>query len=410
MMTKAELRLSQENADLKAQLLQLKQQTLLARKKTFWKDAHHNKMKTNKLVQTSKPHLHKNEHGCFRMLFNLIRTLFIIFFIMLLLILVTHVSLEADRNGLHPSIRESAPLTQISYLIDNNSRPFIDQVREHFSETERAGQALARLGHKAYHPVIFLPGIISTVLEVWDGEKCGGMNFRDRVWGDMYGMKIMLSDRECWMRHMRLNASTGLDPENIKLRPADGLTAADFLGPLWVWAKIIENLADVGYEPSMLHLAAYDWRLAYSHLEARDQYFSRLKLETERLVFLNEGRKVAYLAHSMGGPVGLHFLQWVDEQEPGWTDRYVAVVAAVGAPFLGCPKTVASVISGEMKDTAMLGSLDSIRQRVLTRENITDTLRTFGSIAGMFPKGKKSSTSTIIPLYIFKNMLYIYFV
>ena len=41
----------------------------------------------------------------------------------------------------------------------------------------------------------------------------------------------------------------GLDPEGIKLRAALGLEAADyFLGGYWVWGKVIENLAFVGYD------------------------------------------------------------------------------------------------------------------------------------------------------------------
>ena len=30
-----------------------------------------------------------------------------------------------------------------------------------------------------------------------------------------------------------------------------------------VWSKLIEALADIGYMPSELHMASYDWRLPY---------------------------------------------------------------------------------------------------------------------------------------------------
>ena len=67
-----------------------------------------------------------------------------------------------------------------------------------------------------------------------------------------------------------LNLTTGLDPTGVKLRPAHGLGAADYLvGGYWVWGKIIANLADVGYDPSNMHMAAYDWRLAFPDLERR---------------------------------------------------------------------------------------------------------------------------------------------
>jgi hypothetical protein len=33
----------------------------------------------------------------------------------------------------------------------------------------------------------------------------------------------------CWLRHMALDHSTGLDRPNIKLRPAQGFESADYL-------------------------------------------------------------------------------------------------------------------------------------------------------------------------------------
>lgn len=65
----------------------------------------------------------------------------------------------------------------------------------------------------------------------------------------------------------------------IKLRAAAGLGAADyFLGDYWVWGKMIENLADIGYDPQSMYMAAYDWRLPFALLEERDRYFSQLKV------------------------------------------------------------------------------------------------------------------------------------
>ena len=38
------------------------------------------------------------------------------------------------------------------------------------------------------------------------------------------------------------------------------------IGGFWVWAKMIENLADIGYDASSMHMASYDWRLAFQVL------------------------------------------------------------------------------------------------------------------------------------------------
>lgn len=57
-------------------------------------------------------------------------------------------------------------------------------------------------------------------------------------------------------------------------RNLHGLTAFRY----WIWSKILENLASIGYDPAIAYTASYDWRLAYGNLEVRDQYFTRLKM------------------------------------------------------------------------------------------------------------------------------------
>lgn len=51
----------------------------------------------------------------------------------------------------------------------------------------------------------------------------------------------------------------------------------------WLWAKVIHNLADIGYDPTNLVTLGYDWRLTPQALEERDGYFSQLKFYTEFL-------------------------------------------------------------------------------------------------------------------------------
>jgi phospholipid:diacylglycerol acyltransferase len=97
-----------------------------------------------------------------------------------------------------------------------------------------------------------------------------------------------------------LDKITGLDPPGIKLRAAMGFDATDFfVTGYWIWSKILENLASIGYDPTSAYTASYDWRLAYGNLEVRDAYFSRLKMHIETANRLS-GAKVALVAHSMG--------------------------------------------------------------------------------------------------------------
>lgn len=88
------------------------------------------------------------------------------------------------------------------------------------------------------HPVAFLPGIVSTGLELWAGKECAKRYFRQRMWGTLTMMESMLINRKCWIEHMMLNPETGLDPKSIKLRPAVGMEAADYLMP-GIWVSIV---------------------------------------------------------------------------------------------------------------------------------------------------------------------------
>ena len=67
--------------------------------------------------------------------------------------------------------------------------------------------------------------------------------------------EAFFKNSSCWFEHMQLDMETGMDPENaeIKLRAAEGLEAVDFFMPGYhVWAKLIESLADVGYDSNNL--------------------------------------------------------------------------------------------------------------------------------------------------------------
>ncbi len=112
------------------------------------------------------------------------------------------------------------------------------------------------------------------------------------------------------MRHLSLDPETGLDPPGIRVRAAEGLDAASFFAAgYWIWSKVIENLAVLGYDTNNLFLASYDWRLSYYNLEVRDRFFTRLKLKIEQNKALF-GKKTVIVAHSMGSSVFFYFMKW----------------------------------------------------------------------------------------------------
>ncbi len=130
------------------------------------------------------------------------------------------------------------------------------------------GRNLLSQGYKAEHPVILLPGIISTGLESWTTNAEMSGYFRRRLWGTTTMMRTIVFEKDMWVKHLSLDPFTGLDPDGIKVRAAEGFDAASyFVSGYWIWSKVIENLAVLGYDSNNLWLASYDWRLSMHNLE-----------------------------------------------------------------------------------------------------------------------------------------------
>ena len=144
-------------------------------------------------------------------------------------------------------------------------------------EPRRPGLRARRDGLRAHFPIVFVPGIVSTGLEVWEGEECAKSHFRQRMWGSALMVRSILLDSRCWLRHLSLDGWTGVDPEGIKLRPAAGLEAADYLiAGYWVWSGLTRreqldrtalsliHSPDVARSPlTPLHSVALRWRCLF---------------------------------------------------------------------------------------------------------------------------------------------------
>ena len=206
-------------------------------------------------------------------------------------------------------------------------------------------------------------------------------------------MRALVLDQASWKRHIMLDKVTGLDPPCCKLRAASGFDATDFfVTGYWIWNKIIENLATIGYDPSNSFTAAYDWRLSYANLEVRDQYFTRLKIYIETVNRIS-GRKAVLVSHSMGSQVLFYFFHWVQSADhggggPNWVDTYVGSWINISGCMLGALKGLPAVLSGEMKDTAQLNAFAVYGlEKFLSREERAEIFRAMPGISSMLPKG-----------------------
>ncbi|KAK4602528.1 hypothetical protein RGQ29_011539 [Quercus rubra] len=260
------------------------------------------------------------------------------------------------------------------------------------------GVKLRKEGLTAQHPVVFVPGIVTGGLELWEGHQCAEGLFRRRLWGGTFGE--LYRRPLCWVEHMSLDNETGLDSPGIRVRPVSGLVAADYFAPgYFVWAVLIANLARIGYEEKTMYMAAYDWRLSFQNTEVRDQSLSRIKSNVELMVATNGGKKVVVIPHSMGVIYFLHFMKWVEAPAPmgggggsNWCAKHIKAVMNIGAPFLGVPKAVSGLFSIEAKDVAVArafapGVLDKDVFGLQTLQHMMRMTRTWDSTMSMIPKG-----------------------
>ncbi|KAJ5141417.1 hypothetical protein N7526_002412 [Penicillium atrosanguineum] len=255
------------------------------------------------------------------------------------------------------------------------------------------GLHLQSQGVKAKHPVVMIPGVISTGLESWGTGANSRQYFRKRLWGSWSMMRALVMDKAEWKNHVMLDRETGLDPPGIKLRAAQGFDATDFfITGYWIWNKILENLATIGYDPTNAFSAAYDWRLSYPNLEVRDHYFSRLKSYIETAVE-GEGEKITLASHSMGSQVVLYFFKWVESEDHGkggkdWVNKHIDSWVNISGCMLGAVKGLTAVLSGEMRDTAQLNAFAVYGlEKFLSKEERAEIFRAMPGISSMLPKG-----------------------
>ncbi|KAI8989987.1 Lecithin:cholesterol acyltransferase-domain-containing protein [Pilobolus umbonatus] len=246
---------------------------------------------------------------------------------------------------------------------------------------------------KPHYPVVMIPGIVSSGLESWGTSDKSKKYFRKRMWGTMAMVRAVILDKESWTDHIMLDSVTGLDPPDYKIRAVHGLDAADyFITGYWIWAKIIENLATIGYDTNNMYFASYDWRLSFSNLEVRDKYYSHLK-STIELYKQTTGLKSVVLGHSMGSSVFTYFLKWVESEKGGkggsdWVDNHIESFVNIAGPMMGVPKAITSLLSGETRDTMAFGSFGAyVLEKFFSRKERTRLMRSWFGAASMLPKG-----------------------
>eukprot|EP01105_Mastigella_eilhardi_P020016 TRINITY_DN4741_c0_g1_i1.p1 TRINITY_DN4741_c0_g1~~TRINITY_DN4741_c0_g1_i1.p1 ORF type:complete len:1062 (-),score=244.48 TRINITY_DN4741_c0_g1_i1:53-3190(-) len=162
--------------------------------------------------------------------------------------------------------------------------------------------------------------------------------------------------RNLWVSHVVLADDGCHDPPGIALRPIKGRTGVKYLDPStataamsYVMGPLIDTLEDFGYTESNLVVASYDWRLPPCYVEERDHFHSKLQKKITKIV-KETNEKVVIVGHSMGNRTIQYFLNKVKNQSDTgrqWIKDHIHTFLAVGPPFLGAPKALRGVITGD---------------------------------------------------------------
>eukprot|EP00796_Vickermania_ingenoplastis_P012029 gene12029-8282_t len=241
------------------------------------------------------------------------------------------------------------------------------------------------------HPVVIFPGFITTGLEIWEANSTClrrlKVNPSLRTW--MLGpsmILLMLRDAACWLHLFSLDPESGLDRDGTRIRGGEGAAAvSQFVPGFWVWEKIIRNLADIGYDQSSIAVATYDWRLSPDLMQQRDGFYVRTKHLILQL-YEQHQRPVAIIGHSYAIRVLVEFLQWTEEKENGFLNKYISHIVNVGGIALGAPKTLSATLFGDVQDTLTIpAALRSVLDRVMEPSQRYNFARTWSCLLAMLP-------------------------
>jgi hypothetical protein len=211
-------------------------------------------------------------------------------------------------------------------------------------------------------PVILLPGLVGSRMLAWKRKPCRGadIEIQDILWLNLQKLfETLTYDKTCWLDCLKL-AANSTDPPDCKIRPDEGLAAIGDLSPgnilsssTTVFTPLIKAIAhELHYDSNNIIGFPYDWRLSPVELEKRDSFFTKLRLNIETTVKRHQ-RPAIIITHSMGTNLFLYFCDWLklelsasEGTVEDWMDQHVYALVGYGAPLLGAPTALKSVMSG----------------------------------------------------------------
>lgn len=108
------------------------------------------------------------------------------------------------------------------------------------------------------------------------------------------------------------------------------------------FAHIVSALVSIGYTRNVnIRGAPYDFRKAPNEMS---EYFKKLKDLVEETFYKNNNTKIIFIAHSMGNPVTLYFLNHQSQQ---WKDKFIQSYIGLSGVWGGVIKSMRLFASGD---------------------------------------------------------------
>ena len=127
-----------------------------------------------------------------------------------------------------------------------------------------------------------------------------------------------------------------------------------------------------GYKVGEDLLAApYDWR----YLPESQNLFPKLRVLIESTYTKTRGRKVALIAHSLGGRYTLMFLQG---QSKAWKQKYIHSFTSIGTPWGGATLSLVAIASGYNMRIPLVKGIDVRAEQRSSESNIFLLPNSFG--------------------------------
>ncbi|GAB6026887.1 hypothetical protein CHUAL_013532 [Chamberlinius hualienensis] len=250
--------------------------------------------------------------------------------------------------------------------------------------------------YKAGSPVLFIPGDGGTHMEARLNKTSIVHYLCAKTSTDYFNVWLNLEllvplVLDCWVDNVRLTydnvtrKSSNSPGVEIRIPDFGNTSSVEWLDPSKAsqgayFKDIAEVLIPLGYERGVSMFGApYDFRKAPNELQ---DFFVNLTKLIEDGYEKNGGRPVVLVAHSMGGPTMLYYL---NNQKQSWKNKYI-----------GSLITLAGVWGGAVKAMKVFASGDNLGIYVLSAWTLRGQQMTAPSLAFLLPSDKFWSKDDIL--------------